>query len=79
MSKSFSPIKAVGCSITKHKFKTSRIVNERIEELCCSKCGKQMTKTIYGDYVPLNDRYTQINRALTDVAQKRKRAGLIPA
>ncbi|AGC76436.1 hypothetical protein DDD_1309 [Nonlabens dokdonensis DSW-6] len=38
-----------------------------------------MTKTIYGDFVPLNDRYAQINRALNDVAQKRKRAGLVPA
>ena len=79
MSNSFSPLKSVGCSITKHKFKTSRIVNDRVEELCCTKCGKQMTKTIYGDFVPLNDRYEQINRALNDVAQKRKSAGLVTA
>lgn len=76
MSKSYSPLKSALCSITGHNFKVSHVVNERIQELCCSKCHKQMTHNIYGKMVPLNERYSQINRDLTEMARKRKKAGL---
>ncbi|WP_170063781.1 hypothetical protein [Nonlabens xylanidelens] len=45
--------------------------------MCCSKCGKQITNTIYGEVVPLNDLHSQINEALNDMARKRQKAGLV--
>lgn len=76
MRKIYSPIKAARCSITKHNYQVSHIVNDRVQEICCSKCGKQMTNTIYGEVVPLNDIYSQINAALNDMARKRQKVGL---
>ncbi|MEO9952336.1 hypothetical protein [Nonlabens sp.] len=76
MRKKYSLIKAVRCSITKHNYQVSHVVNERVQEMCCTKCGKQITNTIYGEVVPLNDLHSQINEALNDMARKRQKAGL---
>lgn len=76
MRKKYSLFKAARCSITKHNYKVSHVVNERVHEMCCSKCGKQITTTIYGEIVPLNDLHSQINKALNDMARKRQKAGL---
>lgn len=76
MSKKYSPLKSALCAVSGHNFKVSHVVNERVQEMCCSKCHKQITNTIYGKVVPLNDRYSQINRALNDMARKRRKAGL---
>lgn len=77
MSKNFSPIKAAAvCSFTGHNFKVTHQVNKRVQELCCVKCGKQMTTNIYGNLVPLSDKYSRINRALNDLAVKKNRREL---
>ncbi|WOI22457.1 hypothetical protein [Nonlabens ulvanivorans] len=77
MSKSFSPIKAAAiCSFTGHKLQVTHQVNDRIQEMCCVKCGKQMTTNIYGNIVPLNDQYSRVNRALNDLAVKKNRREL---
>ncbi|PQJ31581.1 hypothetical protein BST92_06410 [Nonlabens arenilitoris] len=77
MSKNYSPIKAAAiCSFTGHKLQVTHQVNDRIQELCCVKCGKQMTTNIYGNIVPLSDQYSRINRALNDLAVKKNRREL---
>ncbi|WP_124979211.1 hypothetical protein [Nonlabens xiamenensis] len=76
MNNKFSLIKSVGCSLTGHRFRTSHVVNDRIQEMCCANCGKEVTTNIFGQTVPLSDSYHQINRALNDVARKRRRAGV---
>jgi hypothetical protein len=68
------PLKAAVCSIIGHTYQVSHVVNDRVQELCCSKCDKQITNTIYGEVVPLNDIYSQINHALNDMARKRLKA-----
>ncbi|MFT5925446.1 MAG: hypothetical protein ACI9WL_000182 [Rubritalea sp.] len=74
MNTYYSPLKAAVCSIIGHTYQVSHVVNDRVQELCCSKCGKQITNTIYGEVVPLNDIYSQINHALNDMARKRLKA-----
>jgi hypothetical protein len=74
MSKNYFSLKAIGCSIIGHHYQVSYKVNDHIQEICCSKCHKQMTRTIYGKIVPLNARQAQINRTLNDVDQRRKQA-----
>ncbi|GAK92558.1 hypothetical protein JCM19298_3046 [Nonlabens ulvanivorans] len=78
MSKPFSPpIKAAAiCSFTGHNLQVTHQVNDRIQEMCCVKCGKQMTTNIYGNIVPLSDQYSRINRALNDLAIKKNRREL---
>ncbi|WP_438961796.1 hypothetical protein [Nonlabens sp.] len=77
MSQNFSPIKAAAiCSITGHTLKVTHQVNSRVQEMCCAKCGKKMTTNIYGNVVPLNDKYTRINIALSKLAVKRNRREL---
>lgn len=74
MSKNYSPLKALGCSLVGHRYQVSYEVNDHIQEICCSKCHKQMTRTIYGTIVPLNARQAEINRTLRYVDRKRKQA-----
>lgn len=72
MKNSYSRFKAtVICNFTGHDLQVSHTVNSKVKEYCCSKCGKQMTKTIYGNLVPLTDTYARINSALTDLAIKK--------
>ncbi|MEN8816265.1 MAG: hypothetical protein ABF274_05255 [Nonlabens sp.] len=73
MSKNYSPLKSALCSVIGHNFKVYHTINERVQELRCTNCHKQMTRNIYGKVVPLDDRYTQINRAIDDMARKRKK------
>ncbi len=73
MRKNYS-LKAACCSIIGHNYRISHVVNTRVYELCCSKCGKQMTNNIYGELVPLNDRYSKINQTLKEMARKRLKA-----
>jgi hypothetical protein len=73
MRKNYS-LKAVCCSILGHNYQISHVVNTRVYELCCSKCEKQMTNNIYGELVPLNDRYSKINQTLKEMARKRLKA-----
>lgn len=76
MKNSYSKFKAtVVCNLTGHDLRVSHTVNHKVKEYCCSKCGKQMTKTIYGNLVPLTDTYAQINKALGDLAIKRSIRG----
>jgi hypothetical protein len=74
MNKIYSPLKAIGCFIIGHHYQVSYKVNDHIQEICCSKCHKQMTRTIYGKIVPLNERQALINRTLNDVDRKKKQA-----
>jgi PHP family Zn ribbon phosphoesterase len=67
-------LRAACCSIIGHNYEVTHVVNERVHELCCSKCGKQITNNIYGKIVPLNERYSKINKALNDMARKRLKA-----
>lgn len=77
MFQNFSPIKAAAiCSFTGHKLEVTHQVNSRVQELCCTKCGKQMTTNIYGNLVPLTDKYSRINRALNQLAVKKNRREL---
>jgi hypothetical protein len=50
----------------------SHVVNERVNELCCKNCGKQITNNIYGEIVPLNEHYERINQALAQLARKKR-------
>jgi len=63
---------SVVCNLTGHDLKVSHTVNHKVKEYCCTTCGKQMTKTIYGNLVPLTDTYAQINRALGELAHKKQ-------
>ncbi|WP_213524239.1 hypothetical protein [Nonlabens sp.] len=74
MIKNYSPLKALGCSLIGHRYQVSCEVNDHIQELCCCTCHKQMTRTIYGKFVPLNERHSEINRILNHVDRKRKEA-----
>jgi hypothetical protein len=74
MNKIYSPLKAIGCTIIGHQYQVSYKVNDHIQEICCSKCRKQMTRNIYGKIVPLNERQAQLNRTLNDVDRRRKQA-----
>lgn len=62
---------AIVCNLTGHQLQESHSVNNTVKEYCCSNCGKKMTKTIYGNLVPLTDTYTRINKALSDLALKK--------
>jgi len=78
MQKTFSPIKAAAiCSFTGHDFQVTHQVNSRVQEMRCTKCGKEMTTNIYGKMVPLSARYSRINKALNDLAIKKNRRKLI--
>jgi len=50
----------------------SHVVNDRVNELCCKNCGKQITNNIYGEVVPLNDIYARINKSLGQLARKKR-------
>ncbi|WP_194851690.1 hypothetical protein [Nonlabens antarcticus] len=50
----------------------SHVVNDRINEMCCKKCGKEMTNNIYGDTVPMNDYYLRINESLSQLARRKR-------
>ena len=74
MQKPYSPIKAAAiCSFTGHDLQVTHQVNSRVQEMCCTKCGKQMTTNIYGKLVPLSAQYTRINKALNDLEIKKNR------
>ena len=68
-----NPLKRLACSITGHQMEISHVVNDRVNEMCCKKCNKQVTNNIYGETVPLNDLYTRINRSLGQLARKKQR------
>ncbi len=68
----FHPLKFLTCSLTGHQMEISHVVNDRVNEMCCKNCGKQMTNSIYGEIVPLNDRYERINRSLAQLARKKR-------
>jgi hypothetical protein len=67
-----SIFKQLSCSVNGHQFKTRSIINERVSEVRCCKCGKEMTTNIYGNLVPLNENYSRINHALSELATRRK-------
>jgi|GEM_PF-2274771 len=69
---SIHPLKYISCALTGHQMEISHVVNDRVNELCCTNCGKQMTNNIYGDIVPLDDHYSRINRALAQLARKKR-------
>ncbi len=71
MKPTANPLKAITCNILGHKMVVSHVVNDRINEYRCCNCGKQMTSTIYGQLVPLNDHYSRINRSLSQLARKK--------
>lgn len=66
-----NPLKLLSCAITGHQMEISHVVNDRVNELCCKNCGKQMTNNIYGEVVPLNEHYSRINRSLAQLARKK--------
>ncbi|AZQ43039.1 hypothetical protein [Nonlabens ponticola] len=68
----FNSLKSIACQITGHKLVVSDHVTDRVQELCCKNCGIQMTTNIYGDIVPLNDRYSRINHSLRQIASHKK-------
>jgi len=72
MANSLNFLNAIACSITGHQMEISHVVNDRVNELCCKNCGKQMTTNIYGEIVPLNDHYARINRSLNQLARKKR-------
>lgn len=72
MARFTNPLKAIGCSIKGHDMEISHVVNERVNELSCKNCGKQITNNIYGEIVPLNDRYLSINKSLSQLARKKR-------
>jgi hypothetical protein len=71
MPKITNPLKTITCAVKGHQMEISHVVNDRVNELCCTNCGKQMTNTIYGEIVPLDDHYYRINRALAQLARKK--------
>lgn len=66
-----NPLKLLSCAIIGHQMEISHVVNDRVNELCCKNCGKQMTNSIYGEVVPLNEHYSRINRSLGQLARKK--------
>lgn len=66
------PIKHIACALTGHQMEISHVVNERVNEMCCKNCGKQITNNIYGEIVPLTDHYSRINSALATLARKKR-------
>ncbi len=71
MVQKYNPLKSSRCFFKGHDMEISHVVNERINELCFTTCGKQVTNNIYGEIVPLNDIYERINRSLGQLARKR--------
>ena len=67
-----NPLKSITCALKGHHMEISHVVNDRVNELCCTNCGKQMTNNIYGEVVPLDDHYSRINRALAQLARKKR-------
>lgn len=65
--------KRIQCLLSGHRMKISDTVNERVNELCCVNCGCQSTETIYGEIVPLTNRYRKINESLKQLARKKPR------
>ena len=79
MSKNTNPLKSITCSIKGHNMVISHVVNDRVNELCCKNCGKQLTNNIYGEIVPLDDIYSRINRSLGQLARKKIRRVAVKA
>ncbi|WP_105983556.1 hypothetical protein [Nonlabens agnitus] len=66
-----NPFKRLVCFISGHQMEISHVVNDRVNEWCCTKCNKQVTNNIYGETVPLNDIYERINKSLAQLARKK--------
>ena len=71
MAQLLNLLKTFSCSVNGHQMQVSNVINDRITEKCCSRCGKQITTTIYGEVVPLNDHYARINRSLRQLSVKK--------
>lgn len=79
MKTTTNALKALSCSLTGHHFVVSHVVNDRVQEYCCTNCKKQVTTDIYGNLQPLSPNYERINKALNDLAVKKNRRSTVAA
>lgn len=76
MKQTFSLLKSIGCVFKGHQYVVTHVVNERVQEYCCTGCKKKITNDIYGNLQPLDALSERINKALNELAIKKNRRSI---
>lgn len=59
------------CAVKGHQYQTTDVINERVKEFTCVRCGHQATSTVYGGIVPMSETFKKVNKAIKEMTQKR--------